>query len=115
LFGFFCNRYRHDLLDNGFGVEWMDDNDENNSTNSKHSVISVRSVYSNHNTRLPAHIWRSLSKVNYQKFFEFNRFFCILKIVPGDVVMELNGVNTTGQTVAECKNKFDYSIEFYFF
>ena len=54
------NRYRHDLLENGFGVEWMDDNDENHS---KNSVISVRSVFNNHNTRLPAHIWRSLAKV----------------------------------------------------
>lgn len=61
---FFSYRYRHDSLDNGFGVHWMDDNDENNSINSKNSVISVRSVYNNHNTRLPAHIWRSLSKVN---------------------------------------------------
>jgi hypothetical protein len=51
------------LLDNGFGMQWMDDNDENNSTNSKHSAISVRSVYNNHNTRLPAHIWRALAKV----------------------------------------------------
>ncbi len=57
---FFRNRYRHDLLENGFGVEWMDDNDENHS---KNSVISVRSVYNNHNTRLPAQIWRSLAKV----------------------------------------------------
>jgi hypothetical protein len=26
----------------------------------------------------------------------------VLKIIPGDVVMELNGVSTTGQTVIEC-------------
>jgi hypothetical protein len=58
-------RYRHEFLDGGFGVQWMDDNDENNPTNSKHSLISVRSVYNNHNTHLPAHIWRSLSKVLY--------------------------------------------------
>jgi hypothetical protein len=61
---FVCrHRYRHELLDNGFGIQWMDDNDENNPTNSKHSVISVRSVHDNNNTRLPAHIWRSLAKV----------------------------------------------------
>ncbi|CAF3634000.1 unnamed protein product [Rotaria sordida] len=84
--------YRHELLDNGFGMQWMDDNDEINSTNSKHSVISVRSVYNNHNTRLPAHIWRSLAKV-----------------IPGDVVMELNGVSTTGQTVAEFEKNLKLS------
>jgi hypothetical protein len=76
-------RYRHEVFDNGFGIEWMDDsNDEptrtiteesnndqdlinnHNHTNSKHSrsIITVRSVYNNA-TRLPAHIWRSLAKV----------------------------------------------------
>jgi hypothetical protein len=67
------NRYRHDLLENGFGVEWMDDNDENHS---KNSVISVRSVYNNHNTRLPTQIWRSLAKVKSTKtfFFDFYPF-----------------------------------------
>jgi len=27
----------------------------------------------------------------------------IIKVIPGDIVVELNGVNTTGQTVAERK------------
>ena len=63
LFFSFSIRYRHELLENGFGVEWMDDHDENNPMNSKHSAISVRTVYNNHNTRLPAQIWRSLAKV----------------------------------------------------
>ncbi|CAF1218492.1 unnamed protein product [Rotaria magnacalcarata] len=84
--------YRHELFDNGFGVQWMDDNDENNSMNSKNSIISVRSVYNNHNSRLPAHIWRSLAKV-----------------LSGDVVMELNGVSTAGQTVAEFEKNLKLS------
>jgi hypothetical protein len=70
---FLSNRYRHDLLDHGFGVQWMDDNDENNAINSKHSVISVRSVFNNNNIRLPPHTWRSLAKVNWIGFIEINR------------------------------------------
>jgi len=81
----------------------MDDNDENNPTNSKHSLISVRSVYNNHNTHLPAHIWRSLSKVLYINTLINYRLLLIIKVIPGDIVVELNGVNTTGQTVAERK------------
>lgn len=27
----------------------------------------------------------------------------LIKITPGDIVVELNGVSTTGQTVDECK------------
>ena len=84
---FFLIRYRHELFDHGFGVQWMDENDENSSpVHSKQSVISVRSVFNADGTRLPAHIWRSLTK-----------------ILPGDVVVELNGVNTSGQSVSECK------------
>ncbi len=78
----FSNRYRHDLLENGFGIEWMDDNDENHS---KNSVISVRSVYNNHNTRLPAHIWRSIAKVIMKHgdkfielFFSFHRLYPVM-------------------------------------
>jgi hypothetical protein len=40
-------------------------------------------------------------KIDKNIFLRFLSFL-ILKIVPGDVVVELNGVNTTGQTVAEC-------------
>lgn len=61
----FIFRYRHELLNDSFGVEWMDDNDENNPTNAKYSVISIRSVFNNHNVHLPTHIWRSLSKVKF--------------------------------------------------
>jgi hypothetical protein len=71
------------LLGNGFGIEWMNENDQesrktiteesineqdsiNNHdlVNSKHSrpIITVRSI-NNNATRLPAHIWRSLAKV----------------------------------------------------
>ena len=85
----FLIRYRHELFDHGFGVQWMDENDENASpVHSKQSVISVRSVFNTDGTRLPAHIWRSLTKV-----------------APGDVVVELNGVNTSGQRVDECKRR----------
>lgn len=76
-------RYRHELFDNGFGIEWMSENDDEsnkiiteefineqdsinylNSINPKHfrSVITVRAI-NNNATRLPAHIWRSLAKV----------------------------------------------------
>ncbi|CAF1652331.1 unnamed protein product [Adineta ricciae] len=84
--------YRHELLNDSFGVEWMDDNDENNPTNAKYSVISIRSVFNNHNVHLPTHIWRSLSKV-----------------LPGDIVVELNGVSTAGQTVAELEKNLKLS------
>ncbi|UJR33578.1 hypothetical protein I4U23_021015 [Adineta vaga] len=84
--------YRHELLNDSFGVEWMDDNDENNPTNAKYSVISVRAVFNNHNAQLPKHIWRTLDKV-----------------VPGDIIIELNGVSTTGQTVAELEKNFKLS------
>ncbi len=71
------------MLGNGFGIEWMNENDQesrktiteesineqdsiNNHdlVNSKHSrpIITVRSI-NNNATRLPAHIWRSLAKV----------------------------------------------------
>jgi len=77
---FSWRRYRHDFLDNGFGIEWFDENDEStrktiteesiheqdsiehSSSKRSRSVITVQSI--NHNaTRLPAHIWRSLAKV----------------------------------------------------
>ncbi|CAF0885842.1 unnamed protein product [Adineta steineri] len=84
--------YRHELLENGFGVQWMEDNDENNPSNSKYSLISVRSVYNNHNSHLPAHIWRSLAKV-----------------IPGDIIVELNGVSTNGQTINELEKNLKLS------
>ncbi|CAF1319228.1 unnamed protein product [Adineta steineri] len=104
--------YRHELFDNGFGIEWMDDNDDEpsktiteestndqDSTNNQNhinsnrsrSVITVRST-ANKTTCLPAHIWRSLAK-----------------IVPGDVVVELNGVSTAGQTVLEFEKNLKLS------
>ncbi|UJR13665.1 hypothetical protein I4U23_000677 [Adineta vaga] len=104
--------YRHELFDNGFGIEWMDDSDDEprkiiteespnehdaqtngNHINSKHtrSIITVRSI-DNKATCLPAHIWRSLAK-----------------IVPGDVVVELNGVSTVGQTVLEFEKNLKLS------
>lgn len=43
----------------------MDDNDENDF---KHSLISVRAVYNNHNTHLPAQIWRALAKVRGRNY-----------------------------------------------
>ncbi len=76
-------RYRHELLDNGFGIEWTSESedesrkaiteestneqdviDHQNQSHSKHSRpnITVRSL-NNNVTRLPAHIWRSLAKV----------------------------------------------------
>jgi hypothetical protein len=82
-FKFYLYRYRHELFDNGFGIEWTNENDDEsrktiteesineqdainnqNSINSKHSrpIITVRSI-NNNATRLPAHIWRSLAKV----------------------------------------------------
>jgi hypothetical protein len=85
IFIFYLYRYRHELFDNGFGIEWMSVNDDesrktiteesineqdsmnnHNHNNSKHSrpIISVRSI-NNNATRLPAHIWRSLAKVSY--------------------------------------------------
>jgi hypothetical protein len=81
----FVYRYRHELFNNEFGIEWMDDSDNeptktiteespneqdsinnHNHVNSKHSrsIITVRSI-NNNATRLPAHIWRSLAKVKY--------------------------------------------------
>ncbi|CAF1602515.1 unnamed protein product, partial [Adineta ricciae] len=104
--------YRHELFDNGFGIEWMDDSDDeprkiiteettnehdsqnnDNHVNGRHSrsIITVRSI-DNKATCLPAHIWRSLAK-----------------IVPGDVVVELNGVSTAGQTVAEFEKNLKLS------
>jgi hypothetical protein len=83
------DRYRHELFDNGFGIEWISDNDDesrksiteesinehdsinnNHQNNSKHSrsIIAVRSI-NNNATRLPAHIWRSLAKVSIILFF----------------------------------------------
>lgn len=83
-------RYRHELFDNGFGIEWTNENDEDEEddqskkiiteeslsehdsihhqqqqNNGKHSrsIITVRSI-NNNATRLPAHIWRSLAKVS---------------------------------------------------
>jgi hypothetical protein len=77
-------RYRHELFDNGFGIEWISENDDesrkiiteesineqesinnHHENNSKHtrSIITVRSI-NNNATRLPAHIWRSLAKVS---------------------------------------------------
>ena len=64
------NRYRHELLENGFGVRWMDDNDQTDSTTPKHSIIVVQSVHNIHQTRLPAHIWRSLAKVQIINYFD---------------------------------------------
>ena len=56
----------------------MDDNDENQEINGKHSIISVRSVFNNHNVRLPAQIWRALSKVNlFERKQLVNVFFHI--------------------------------------
>jgi hypothetical protein len=82
-FVFFVYRYRHELFNNDFGIEWMDDSDNeprktiteessndldlinnHHHVNSKpsRSIITVRSIHNNA-TRLPAHIWRSLAKV----------------------------------------------------
>jgi len=83
----FFFRYRHELFNNDFGIEWMDDSDNeptktiteessidqdlinnHNHVNSKpsRSIITVRSIHNNA-TRLPAHIWRSLAKVRLNK------------------------------------------------
>jgi hypothetical protein len=60
----FVNRYRHEAFDHGFGVQWMNDNEETTASfQSKQTIISVRSVFNMDGTRLPAHIWRSLTKV----------------------------------------------------
>ena len=89
-------RYRHELFNHGFGVEWMDESEEeptrtiteesNNeqeslsdttqqsTSKSSRSSIAVRSVYQN-NTRLPAHIWRSLAKVSSRLLkYSFTRY-----------------------------------------
>lgn len=101
--------YRHELFDNDFGVEFCEENDEQmtktideendensadfRSTSNKQSrsIIIVKTVPP-HSTRLPAHIWRSLAK-----------------IVPGDLVVEFNGISTTGQTVAEFEKNLKLS------
>ncbi|CAF3982460.1 unnamed protein product [Rotaria sordida] len=106
------NLYRHESLDNDFGIEWMNDfNDEskgiiteessndqdliNNHSqiNLKHSrsIIQVRSISKN-TIHLPAQIWRSLAK-----------------IVPGDIVVELNGVSICGQAVIEFEKNLKLS------
>jgi hypothetical protein len=77
---FDVHRYRHELFGNGFGIEWMDDSDDepgktiteestseqesSNQINARQSrsIITVRSI-ENKATCLPAHIWRSLAKV----------------------------------------------------
>ena len=86
-------RYRHELFDNGFGIEWTNENEDDDddddqskkmiteesinehdsihhhqqqqTNNDKHtrSIITVRAI-NNNATRLPAHIWRSLAKVS---------------------------------------------------
>lgn len=89
-------RYRHELFDHGFGVEWMDENDEEPTrtiteeshieheslpdthqitSKSSRSVIAVRSIYQN-NTRLPAHIWRSLAKVSFNHRAKISSIRC---------------------------------------
>ncbi|CAF4693128.1 unnamed protein product [Rotaria sp. Silwood1] len=104
--------YRHKLLDNDFGIEWINDlndeskeiiteetsNDQDLTNNDSpiniklcRSIIQVRSI-NNNATRLPVHIWRSLAK-----------------IVPGDIVIELNGVSTAGQTVVEFEKNLKLS------
>jgi hypothetical protein len=88
-------RYRHELFGNGFGIEWIDDSDDEptkiiteesindqdlvnnpNPINSKQSrsVITVRSI-DNNATRLPAHIWRSLAKVEREALLLWNKIY----------------------------------------
>lgn len=101
-------RYRHELFDNGFGIEWTNENDDDEEDdqskkiiteeslnehdsihqqqqehNGKHSrsIIAVRAI-NNNATRLPAHIWRSLAKVRVLNSIINNLISIILRLYP---------------------------------
>ncbi|CAF1198851.1 unnamed protein product, partial [Didymodactylos carnosus] len=74
--------YRHDQLEDGYGIEWIGGGNEDEHQQQP-ETISVRSVQTNCE-HLPTQIRRSLSK-----------------ILPGDVVVELNGVSTVNMGMRE--------------